>query len=135
VQFLGTAQWTGMDLSGDPTLQGAWYPAPPPESLSRFKQRYRETYASTPPDVAGLAYDATALAALMARRAVQAGTPPFRVYTQEALTQRNGFAGVNGLFRLNPDGLVQRGYAVMHVTPTGHEVADAAPSSFAGPTN
>jgi hypothetical protein len=30
---------------------------------------------------------------------------------------------------------VQRGYAVMHVTPTGHEVADAAPSSFAGPTN
>ena len=135
VRFLGTAQWAGMDLSGDPTLQGAWYPAPPPESLSRFQQRYRSIHGNSPPDIAGLAYDATALAGLMARRAVQEGTPPFRVFTQETLTQRNGFAGVNGLFRLNADGLVQRGYAVMHVTPEGHQVADPAPSSFAGPTN
>ena len=135
VRFLGTAQWAGMDLSGDPTLQGAWYPAPPPESLSRFQQRYRSIHGNSPPDIAGLAYDATALAGLMARRAVQEGTPPFRVFTQETLTQRNGFAGVNGLFRLNSDGLVQRGYAVMHVTPEGHQVADPAPSSFAGPTN
>jgi ABC-type branched-subunit amino acid transport system substrate-binding protein len=135
VRFLGTAQWAGMDLSSDPTLQGAWYPAPPPESLSRFQQRYRSIHGNSPPDIAGLAYDATALAGLMARRAVQEGTPPFRVFTQETLTQRNGFAGVNGLFRLNSDGLVQRGYAVMHVTPEGHQVADPAPSSFAGPTN
>jgi hypothetical protein len=57
------------------------------------------------------------------------------VFTDETLTQRNGFAGVNGLFRLNPDGLVERGYAVMRVTSEGHQVADPAPSSFAGPTN
>ena len=81
VQFLGTAQWAGMDLSSDPTLQGAWYPAPPPESVARFERRYRKVHGSTPPDVAGLAYDATALAGLMARRAAQDGTPPFRVYS------------------------------------------------------
>ena len=135
VQFLGTAQWAGMDLSSDPTLQSALYPAPPPESLSRFQQRYRNIHGSTPPDIAGLAYDATALAGLMAKRAAREGTPPFQVFTEETLSQRNGFAGVNGLFRLNPDGLVERGYAVMQVTPDGHQVADPAPSSFAGPTN
>ena len=135
VQFLGTAQWAGMDLSSAPTLQGAWYPAPPPESVARFERRYREVHGSTPPDVAGLAYDATALAGVMARRAAQDGTPPFRVYSAQTLTQRNGFAGVNGLFRLNTNGLVERGYAVVRVTPAGHEVVEPAPSSFAGPTN
>jgi hypothetical protein len=135
VQFLGTAQWAGMDLADDPSLRGAWYPAPPPDSLSGFEQRYRRVHGSAPPDIAGLAYDATALAGLMARRAVREGTPPFRVFTAKRLTQRNGFAGVNGLFRLNPDGLVERRYAVIEVTGTGHEVIEAAPSSFAGPTN
>ena len=135
VQFLGTAQWAGMTLSGDPSLRGAWYPAPPPESRSRFERRYRTIHGSTPPDIAGLAYDATALAGLMARRAGQDGTPPFRTFTPERLTQRNGFAGVNGLFRLNPDGLVERGYAVIQVNADGQEVRDPAPASFAGPTN
>ncbi|MBK1697047.1 penicillin-binding protein activator [Rhodovibrio salinarum] len=135
VQFLGTAQWSGLSLAGDPTLQSGWYPAPPPESQARFEQRYRTVQGTPPPDVAALAYDATALAALMARRAVREGTPPFRVYTEETLTQRNGFAGVNGLFRLNTDGLVERGYAVMRVTSDGPEVLDPAPSSFVGPTN
>ncbi|MBK1669902.1 hypothetical protein CKO28_17850 [Rhodovibrio sodomensis] len=135
VQFLGTAQWAGMELADNPSLQGALYPAPPPDSRSRFQERYRTIYGATPPDIAGLAYDATALAGLMARRAVQDGTPPFRVFTQESLTQRNGFAGVNGLFRLNADGLVERRYSVIRVTPEGHRVADPAPSSFAGPIN
>ena len=42
---------------------------------------------------------------------------------------------MNGLFRLNPNGVVERGYAVVRVTPAGHEVMEPAPSSFAGPTN
>ena len=132
VQFLGTNEWAGMDLSGDPNLQGAWYTAPSPDGGSRFKQRYRSIHGSTPPDIAGLAYDATALAGLMARRAAQDGTPPFRTFTPERLTQRNGFTGYNGLFRLNTDGLVERGYAVIQVTGSGQEVIDSAPSSFVG---
>ena len=47
-----------------------------------------------------------------------------------ALTNPNGFAGVDGIFRLRPEGLVERGLSVMEITPSGNRVIDPAPSSF-----
>jgi ABC-type branched-subunit amino acid transport system substrate-binding protein len=138
VQFLGTTQWYGAPLTGDPSLRGAWFPAPPREGLSRFERRYKETYGAPPrpAPLAALAYDTTALAALLARRAGESDTPPWRVYTQESLTRRTGFAGVTGIFRLNPDGLVQRRYAIMEVTDQGVQTRDPAPGTFTDvPTN
>ena len=36
-------------------------------------------------------------------------------FTNAALTTPNGFAGLDGIFRFNPDGLIQRGLAVLQV--------------------
>jgi hypothetical protein len=38
---------------------------------------------------------------------------------------------VDGLFRLRPGGVAERGLAVLEVTPEGTRVLDPAPSSFA----
>jgi hypothetical protein len=135
VQFLGTAQWNDPALGRNPTLQGGWFAAPPQDSWERFARRYRDSYGNAPNRVAALSYDATALAALLARQAERQGTRPAAVYTRDTLTQPSGFAGVNGIFRLNPDGLVERRYAVKRLTAQGLEVLDPAPSSFAGATN
>ena len=54
--------------------------------------------ARTPPQLASLAYDAVSLVALLSP-----GTPYHR-FTQAALMDPNGFAGVNGIFRFNADG-------------------------------
>jgi hypothetical protein len=43
----------------------------------------------------------------------------------------DGFAGVDGIFRFRPGGEVDRGLAVIEVTPEGTSVADPAPQSFA----
>lgn len=135
VQFLGTAQWNDPALGTEPALQGGWFPAPPANSLDRFAERYRKTYDESAGSLEALAYDATALAGLLARQAVQNETPPAQVYTTEALTQGSGFAGANGLFRLTPNGLIERRYSVMQVERDGLTVLDEAPSTFAGPTN
>ncbi|MFP3787058.1 hypothetical protein, partial [Burkholderia sp. SIMBA_024] len=74
-------------------------------------------------------------AGLLARQAVQNGTQPAQVYTAEALTQDSGFAGANGLFRLTPNGLIERRYSVMQVERDGLTTLDEAPSTFAGPMN
>ena len=52
--------------------------------------------------------------------------------TGAALTQRQGFVGVNGVFRLLPDGTTERGLAIAQIQNKEIVVIDPAPRSFAG---
>ncbi|MNU06553.1 hypothetical protein D3C72_2517860 [compost metagenome] len=51
-------------------------------------------------------------------------------FDRAALNNPNGFEGMDGIFRLRADGVVERGLAVLEVTPGGPRVLDPAPSSF-----
>jgi len=130
VRFLGTALWNDPSLGTEPALVGGWFAAPPPGGRAQFRERYRETFATEPGELASLAYDATALASLLARRNAEDGKPPASAYTADKLTQRNGFAGVDGVFRLNEDGTVQRLYAILEMQRNNLKVIDQAPSQF-----
>lgn len=124
VKYLGTALWAERGLGREPTLVGGWYAAPAPAARVGFESRYRALFDTTPPGLASLAYDAVALAAVLAR------APEGAVYDAASLTQESGFAGVDGLFRLLPDGSNERGLAVLRVTRDGFEIEDPAPVSF-----
>ena len=50
--------------------------------------------------------------------------------SQQTLTNPSGFVGVDGIFRLTPDGQSERGYAIMQVQPDGAKVIAPAPASF-----
>jgi ABC-type branched-subunit amino acid transport system substrate-binding protein len=128
VQFLGTAFWADSRLGSEVTLQGGWFAAPPPEMWDEFKVRYQATYKSEPARVASLAYDATALAAVLTRRATESGRVPD--FSALALTQASGFAGMDGIFRFLPSGEIQRGLAVLEMTDNGLVVLEPAPQSF-----
>jgi branched-chain amino acid transport system substrate-binding protein len=124
VRLLGMADWHEAGLGREPALAGAWFAGPPPTARAEFESRYRRTYGRPPHRLAVLAYDATALAAVLA--SAEGGVD----FSDSALTAENGFSGMAGIFRLNPDGLVQRGLAVMQVEPDGVSVIDPAPESF-----
>lgn len=128
VQLLGTALW-GNDttLGSEPALVGGWYPAPPKAEHDEFVRDYQKNFNTRPPGIASLAYDATALAAVVAKQAVAGRVTP------DALTNPSGFAGVDGIFRLLPDGGNQRGLAVMEVTADGVRQVAPAPRTFEGP--
>lgn len=128
VRFLGTALWDGADLGDEPSLQGSWFAAPAPEYWNDFKTRYTETYGSAPPRVASLAYDATALAAVVAAQAANAGIEP--VFDDVTFTQASGFAGIDGIFRFYANGESERGLAVLAVEREAPKVIDPAPGSF-----
>ena len=55
---------------------------------------------------------------------------PYRRFTRAALTDPNGFAGVDGIFRFHPDGTAERGLSVVVVTPEGFHEIDPAPKTF-----
>ena len=73
---------------------------------------------------ASLSYDAVALVAALAKTQGKAR------FAEETLTNASGFAGIDGLFRLRPDGTNQRGLAVLRVTSTGGQVANPPPKAF-----
>ncbi|RKQ68691.1 penicillin-binding protein activator [Oceanibaculum indicum] len=124
VRMLGTTLWEDPSIAGEPTLAGGWYAAPASDVRTSFEERYQQAFGSRPPLVAGLAYDATALMALLSRDRDQ---PDFSL---ETLTSPEGFAGVNGIFRLKPDGLNERGLAVFEINNGQRRVIDPAPQSF-----
>jgi ABC-type branched-subunit amino acid transport system substrate-binding protein len=124
IRFLGTAQWDDASLGREPSLVGGWYAAPPPEQSGRFFTRFTQVFGNRPPRIATHAYDAVALAVVLSR--AQSG-PDF---SATAITSSSGFAGVDGIFRFRPDGVAERGLAVIEVTNTGARVISRAPDTF-----
>ena len=124
IRLLGTGVWDDPVVTRLPGFAGAWYAAPAPQGRADFEGRFQGLYHHQPARLATLAYDATALAAVLAR------LPSANAFDALSLTNPSGFAGSDGIFRLRADGLVERGQAVMEVAPEGARVIDQAPTSF-----
>jgi hypothetical protein len=123
VRLLGTGLWDEPDLGREPALVGGWFAAPPPEARAEFEKRFQELYKRRPPRLATLGYDAGALAALLARSEGADFSPA-------TIANPSGYAGMDGIFRFLPSGLVQRGLAVLEVQKTGTVTVSPAPETF-----
>ena len=129
-QYLGLTRWNEpAGAAQTPSLQGGIFAAPDPGPLSRFTERYTATYGSAPHALAGLAYDGIAAVGAMISSA-QAGEG--QALTRAQITDPNGFAGVNGIFRFGNSGISQRGLALMRIQNGAASVIDPAPRSFGG---
>ena len=127
VQYIGLTRWDipaqTLDLPG---VQNGWFALPDPTLTARFRQRYEAAYGGGPHPIGGLAFDGiAAIGALVANGQSDA-------LTGRALTQGAGFQGVNGIFRLLPDGTNERGLAVATIQNKQVVVIDPAPRSFPG---
>jgi len=128
VRRLGTGLMDDSSLASEPGLSGAWFAAPSPNLRKTFEQKYTSTYARTPPRLATLAYDATALSAILAQRGLQNGGRP--QFDRRSLTNPNGFFGIDGIFRFRPDGTVERGLAILEFRNGRIIIKDEAPKTF-----
>ncbi len=124
IKFLGTGLWDDLELAREPALNGAWFAAPPPEAAQAFMARYTDIFGEPPPRLASLGYDAMALAATLVR---SGGPQPF---SEAAITNPNGFAGIDGIFRFRADGIAERGLAVLEIRTRKFAVIAPAPKSF-----
>jgi len=122
-RFLGTYGWSqDNSLAQEAALAGAWFPGPDPAARAQFDSRYRESFGERPPRLAGIAYDAAALAARTARDG--GGAPPVG----------EAFMGADGPLRMLPDGQMARGLAIFALNPSGEpRLVEPAPvPGFAG---
>jgi branched-chain amino acid transport system substrate-binding protein len=122
-RFLGTMRWQDDPrVLQEPALQQSWFAAPSPDGMTQFESRFNEVYGHPPQQLAALAYDATALAVVVARE-----DPKFQAAT---LTNPKGFAGATGPFRLRADGLADHGLAILQVAAGKARMIEPAPTSF-----
>ncbi len=125
VQFLGTIRWQDDPrVFREEALDGGWFAASSPSSFAAFEQRFETTFGKPPEQLASLAYDAAALAVIVQRDLGD------RRYDPLSLTDREGFAGATGLFRLNRNGLAQHGLAVLEVASGTIREIDPPPIRF-----
>jgi len=125
-RLLGTLLWDDPKLAAEPALAGGWYPAPSAAGHVAFEQRYAKAFGTLSPrlsGLAGIAYDSAALAAALARNGMGD-------YGSATLQNPNGFAGVDGIFRLGANGIAERGLTVKEIAPTGAREVGTAPSAF-----
>ncbi len=125
IKFMGLTRWDiptqTLSLTG---LQGGWFALPDPSLTGSFKDRYIQAYGQQPHPLAGIAYDGVAaVGALIAKGKSDA-------LSRANLTQKSGFAGVNGIFRLLPDGTNERAMAVVQIENKQVKVIDPAPRIF-----
>jgi branched-chain amino acid transport system substrate-binding protein len=122
VTLLGTGLWDDTGVSSIEPLQGGFYAAPDPTQRQAFAQRFEQVYGRAPSRLASLAYDATALVAVLAKNN--------QLYGYDTLTNPSGFSGLDGLFRLNRQGVAERGLAILSVNGNGPQIVEPAPDKF-----
>ena len=124
-QYIGLTRW---DIPAAtlalPGVQGGWFAIPDPALYAQYQNRYAAAFGEPPHPVSAVAYDAIAAIGALAKKGSG--------FDRAALTQGAGFAGVNGVFRLRPDGTNERGLAVAQIQSGSVVVIDPAPRSFGG---
>ncbi|MDO5703872.1 MAG: penicillin-binding protein activator [Paracoccus sp. (in: a-proteobacteria)] len=124
-QFMGLTRWdepaSRLRL---PALENGWFAIPDTSLTAQFSNRYRAAHGEAPHALGSLAYDGVSAIAALAR----AGRKD--ALTTRGLTGSAGFKGVNGVFRLLPDGSNQRALAVATIRGGQVVILEPAPRSF-----
>ncbi len=123
-QIIGTSQWSDISTLNDRNLIGAWFAAPQNEKFREFEKVYYQSYNKFPPRISSITYDLVgAISQLIdfKRAQIQREQTPniqtlsVKDFSQFSGSPKNGFDGIDGLFRFLPNGLVQRNLAVLQV--------------------
>ena len=125
VRFLGTSVWENTDLSRETMAYGSWYPALSRTHSAYFAQKYYDTFGEKPASIYSLAYDAVALSSAIAQKD--------NSNIDTLITSSDGYVGINGVFRIFPNGTNEHSLEVLEVGNGGNSVVSEAPKRFAGP--
>ena len=125
-KVLGTDLWNiEGTLAASPPIYGAWFASVSDTLYTQYAAKYRARFGKAPLRLSSLGYDSVLLVARVARD-WQPGTR----FPVAQLTDPQGFIGVDGAFRFNPNGLTDRMLEVQEVQAGKFVTVSAAPSQF-----
>lgn len=126
-RLLGTELWNSeAGIAAKPALAGAWFASVSDGLYRQYAAKYRQRYAAAPYRLSSLGYDAVLLTIRIAR-----DWPVGRAFPEAKLRDPDGFAGIDGAFRFNRDGIAERALEVSEIRGGQTVVVSPAPASFA----
>lgn len=127
-RLLGTELWSGEKaITTAPALNGAWFSAVSDSRFPQFVKSYRTRFGGQPYRIATLGYDAVLLTLRVAR-----DWKPGRPFPASAMTSSDGFLGLDGAFRFDKSGVIDRAMEVREVGAGAVKVVSPAPVKFGG---
>lgn len=127
-QILGTELWSGeADVTRTASLRGAWFSAVSDSRFKRFSDSYKGRFGAQPYRVSTLGYDSVLLALRVAR-----DWRPGRAFPVSQLRDQGGFLGLDGAFRFQRSGVVERAMEVREVRDGTVAIVQPAPAKFGG---
>lgn len=126
LQLMGTELWNGdASIARSPSMRGAWFAAVSDKRFAQFEQSYRTRFGVAPSRLATLGYDSVLLTLNVAR-----GWKPGTLFPTAKLYARDGFIGLDGVFRFEPNGVAERAMEVREVGAGTFITASPAPAKF-----
>lgn len=111
VTLIGTELWNNEPgIARAAALKGAIFAAVPDERFRKLAERYRAKFGSSPSRLASFGYDSMLLVNSIAGNWA-VGAP----FPRAALSNREGFAGIDGVFRFTPGNIAERGLEVQQI--------------------
>jgi len=124
VHLLGTGLWDDENLKKEPSMIDGFYAAPSKRNSDHFSTTFKKDFGKSPHRIVSLAYDSLMLASTLKLSRYSYAD------MQKNLSRAEGYVGVNGLFRLWPGGLCERGLTIYKISKNGPKEVVKAPSSF-----
>ena len=126
-KILGTDLWNiDGTLAGSSPMYGAWFASVSDTLYTQYATKYRARFGKAPLRLSSLGYDSVLLVARVAR-----DWRPGTRFPIGQLTDPQGFIGVDGAFRFNPNGMTDRMLEVQEIQAGKFVTVSAAPSQFA----
>lgn len=127
-RVLGTELWNSdSGVGGNAALNGAWFASVSNTLYRQYAAKYRARFGSAPYRLSSLGYDSVLLTVRIAREWRLGDRFPFA-----RLTDRDGFAGLDGAFRFGRDGVAERALEVQEIRGGQTVTVSPAPSGFTG---
>ena len=125
-QVIGTDLWNSDNSAMTaPALNGAWFASVGNTLYRQYAGKYRARFGTAPYRLSSLGYDSVLLTVRIMRD-WQVGTP----FPEERLSDRGGFAGIDGAFRFGRDGIAERALEVQEVRGGTATSVSPAPTGF-----
>ncbi|MDV3459352.1 penicillin-binding protein activator [Sphingomonas sp. HF-S4] len=127
-RLLGTELWnTDSAIGSKAALNGAWFASVPDNYYRQYASKYRARFSAAPYRLSTLGYDAVLLTVRIAR-----DWRPGDEFPAARLTEREGFAGLDGAFRFGRDGVAERALEVQEIRGGTTATVSPAPPNFKG---
>lgn len=127
-RVLGPELWNSdSGIGANAVLNGAWFASVPNNYYRQYATKYRARFGAAPYRLSTLGYDAVLLTVRIARE-----WRPGDDFPERRLSERDGFAGLDGAFRFGRDGVAERALEVQEIRGGTTVTVSSAPPNFEG---